>query len=162
MIRIAVPMLALAMAAVAAPQATKQSAKQAATKQAAKPKQEAAKTAAPAVAKGSTTIPKDAVEVEPGVFAAKDAKGKMWHYRRTPFGVARFEPEIEKDDTRELAEQITAIDEGGDTVRFERKTPFGKASWTRKKSELNASESLAWKRAAENRGQSAAAKPAQD
>ncbi|MFN7921845.1 MAG: hypothetical protein U0Q16_17220 [Bryobacteraceae bacterium] len=157
MIRTTITMLALAAALAA--QQTKQAPKQTATKQAAaKPKQET-KAVVPAKA---ITIPKDAKEVEPGTFAAKDASGKMWHYRRTPFGVVRFEPQIEKDNTRELAETITAFDDGSDTVRFERKTPFGKAEWKRKKSELNPSESLAWKRASENRGQSAAAKPAKD
>lgn len=153
MIRISV--LTLALVAAAAAQQAKQAPKQAPAKQAAAKKQ----AAKPAEA---ITIPKDAVEVEPGTFAAKDAKGKMWHYRRTPFAVVRFEPQIEKNDSRELAEQITAFDDGGETIRFERKTPFGKAEWKRKKSELSESESLAWKRAAANRGSSAATKPAQD
>mgnify|MGYP001577876385 CR=1 FL=1 len=104
--------------------------------------------AAPAPAKAqapkSTTIPAGAVEVEPGVFQHKDAKGKVWLYRRTPFGIAKYEPEPEAEPAG--GEDLLASAQG-DSVRFERKTPFGVSTWIRKKSELNADEAAAWKRA---------------
>jgi hypothetical protein len=117
-------------------------------------KSKSAPAAKPAV---GLTIPKDAVEVEPGLWSAKDAKGKVWHYRRTPFGVRKFEPETRPDTTAEQAEFVTAFDEGGEVIRFERKTPFGKATWRRRKSELDAVELLAWKRAGANRTPAGAA-----
>ena len=92
------------------------------------------------------TIPKNAVEIEPGLWEYKDAKGKTWHYTKTPFGVRRFVPELVPDDSANEASFITAIDKGGDTVFFERKTPFGKAQWTRKRADLNDAEKLAVER----------------
>ena len=109
----------------------------------------------PAAAPGSLSVPKEAVEVEPGLFAAKDAKGKTWHYRRTPFGVRKFEPETVKDTSEEDAEFMTAT-EDGDKIKFERKTPWGKAQWTKKKSELNGAETVAWKRISEGKNTQAA------
>ncbi|MBK5291977.1 MAG: hypothetical protein JJE04_09910 [Acidobacteriia bacterium] len=100
----------------------------------------AAKSQAPK----STTIPAGAVEVEPGIFQHTDGKGKVWLYRRTPFGIAKYEPESAVE-TAPSGEGLLASAEG-DSVRFERKTPFGVTRWTKKKSELNAEESAAWKR----------------
>lgn len=104
---------------------------------------------APAAAKqqlapGSITVPANAVEIEPGLFQARDAKtGKTWHYRRTPFGVSRFEPQVRKDTTVEEAGLIEITSKEGDTINFERRTPFGKAKWSRKRTELNAAEKMA-------------------
>ncbi len=103
------------------------------------------KAAASPAAPTSTIIPADAVEVEPGIFQHSDAKGKKWLYRRTPFGIAKYEPEPGAPAALE-GEGITASEQG-DSVRFERKTPFGVTRWTKKKTELNSEESAAWKRA---------------
>ncbi len=116
-----------------------------------------------APAAGPVTIPKDAVEVEPGLFQAKDASGKTWHYTRTPFGVRRFEPEHLRDTTAEEAERIMVAGEEDGVVRFSRKTPFGTTGWSRKKDKLNAAEKMAVERAAQPKdaggSTSAAAKP---
>lgn len=134
--------------------------KNTATKPAAAAKAEPSKPAS-----GPVTIPKDAVEIEPGLFQAKDDKGKVWHYTRTPFGVRRFEPQEQADTTAaDAARMIVAGEENG-VVRFQRKTPFGLTSWTRKKDQLNAAEKMAVERAAtrkESGGASATAtaKPA--
>lgn len=95
---------------------------------------------------GPISIPKDAVEVEPGLYQAKDAAGKTWHYTRTPFGVRRFEPQRTEDTTAEEASRISVVAKEGDTVSFERKTPFGSAKWTKKRDQLNAAEKLAMER----------------
>lgn len=114
-------------------------------------------------ASGPVTIPKDAVEIEPGLFQAKDDQGKVWHYTRTPFGVRRFEPQEQADTTAaDAARMIVAGEENG-VVRFQRKTPFGLTSWSRKKDQLNAAEKMAVERAATRResgGATATAKPA--
>jgi hypothetical protein len=106
---------------------------------------------------GPVTIPKDAVEIEPGLFEAKDAAGKVWHYTRTPFGVRRFEPERLKDDTAEEAARITVVSEEDGVVRFVRKTPFGTAGWSKKKDKLNAAEKMALEQAAASRKNAGAA-----
>lgn len=118
---------------------------------AAKPAKAKSKTAVAAAAPapgptGPISIPKDAVEVEPGLFQAKDAAGKTWHYTRTPFGVRRFEPQHLEDTTAEEASRISVVAKDGDTVSFERKTPFGAAKWTKKKDQLNAAEKMAMER----------------
>lgn len=101
-------------------------------------------------ASGPVTIPKDAVEIEPGLFQAKDDKGKVWHYTRTPFGVRRFEPQALADTTAEDAARLIVAGQEKGVVRFQRKTPFGLASWSRKMDQLNAAEKMAWERAGAN------------
>lgn len=114
---------------------------------------------------GPVSIPKDAVEIQPGLFQAKDDAGKVWHYTRTPFGVRRFEPENLKDTTAEEAARITVTGEENGTVRFSRKTPFGAATWSKKREKLNAAEKMAVERAATDKNgggasATATAKPA--
>jgi hypothetical protein len=123
----------------------------------------AALTAAPTQAKGKTstktstraaaakqtppkalTIPAGAVEIEPGLWKHTDAAGKLWHYRRTPFSVVRFEPEPEMQPVPES--NLKAVEQG-DNVRFEKRTPFGVTTWTKKKSELNEEERQAFQAA---------------
>lgn len=62
-------------------------------------------------------------------------------YRRTPFGVSKWEdqPAAAPQTAAAEADPVTATDLG-DSVRFERKTPFGTNQWVRKKSELTAEE----------------------
>ena len=116
-------------------------------------------------APGPAAIPKDAVEVEPGLFETKDAAGKVWHYTHTPFGVSRFEPRHHEDTTAADAAGITVIGEDAGVVRFERKTPFGFARWTGKRDRLTAAEKMALERTASrkdglNATATAPAKPA--
>lgn len=101
------------------------------------------------------TVPKDAVETEPGFYKWTDKDGKVWTYRRTPFGVARWPadsaPNHDKSSgangavAAEPPAGITATD-AGDSIRFERATPFGKKTWSRKKSELTPDEKAVWER----------------
>jgi hypothetical protein len=111
------------------------------------PSAKLAKAKAPQAPK-PLTIPEGAVEVQPGLWEHKDDQGKTWHYTRTPFGVRKFEPENIADAPAKEAGYITAIDDGSDTIRFERQMPFGKMRWTRKRSELNAAEKIAVQKAA--------------
>jgi hypothetical protein len=110
--------------------------------------------AAPPPAK-ETVIPKEAKQIEPYTYRYTDAQGKIWIYRKTPFGVVRLpEPPPEAKPVEEIPEGMTAV-EDGDSIRFERSTPFGKHRWTRKKSELTELERRVWER---ERQKSAAAK----
>jgi hypothetical protein len=92
-------------------------------------------------------IPKDAQEIEPYTYRHTDAQGKIWIYRKTPFGVVRYpeQPAEQAKPTEEALQSMTAVEEG-DSLRFERTTPFGKVRWTRKKTELTELERKAWER----------------
>jgi hypothetical protein len=116
------------------------------------------KTTAPAprTAPAEVKIPAGAVKTEDGSYKFTDPKGKKWIYRQTPFGIAKSEdkpadptatpfgnaklkPASEAPKPVEGKELTVAYDEG-DTVRFERPTPFGTNIWRKKKTELDASE----------------------
>jgi len=106
----------------------------------------------PAVAQ-QVTIPKGAVEVEPGTFHDTDAQGKKWIYRQTPFGVARFEdaalPPESQGGKPGPAQDLYAgakATADGDTIRFERPGPFGVYKWEKNKSELDEMEQAVWNR----------------
>jgi hypothetical protein len=104
-------------------------------------------------------IPKGAVEIRPGLFQHKDAKGEVWHYSRTPFGVQKFKPAPAKEPPPGEAETLAAFDDG-DTVRFERKTPFGVAKYSKNKKDLSDAERAALRRAVSGRTPPVAAKSA--
>jgi len=92
------------------------------------------------------TIPPDAVETAPGLYRWTDKDGKTWMYRRSPFGVSKWPAEAKdsEDAKTAIAPQQTTAVEQGDSIRFERATPFGKKVWVRKKSELNETERQIW------------------
>ena len=119
----------------------------------------------------STVLPKGAIEVEPNLYRYTDATGKNWLAKRTPFGFSRWEdkPAPSQPAAPALAAQAPAaqvdnatpvkVTDLGDTVRFERPTPFGKNTWVRKKSELDDDEK-AWLEAARQPKATMQAKPA--
>lgn len=103
------------------------------------------------------TIPAGATQVEPNVYRYTDANGKTWNYRQTPFGINRWEqtstPATEPvqqpvpqssspsmfQSTQIKTEPITVTDQG-DSYLFDKKTPFGHSTWTRKKSDVTDEE----------------------
>jgi hypothetical protein len=91
------------------------------------------------------TLPADAKEVEPNTYRYTDPKGTKWIYRQTPFGLTRYEDKepVEKKAEKPQSEPVKAT-EDGDSIRFERHTPFGVQRWVRKKAELNAEEQRIW------------------
>ena len=94
------------------------------------------------------TLPKEAVRIEPFTYRYKDADGKTWIYRQTPFGLVRYDEEeaaARDDKKKETAVPLEVFDEG-DRVRFERLGPFGTYRWFRKKTELTDEEREAWDR----------------
>jgi len=82
------------------------------------------------------TVPADAVPVSPGLYRWIDRDGKSWMYRGTPFGVSRWQEDVN-------SAPATAVEEG-DSIRFVRSTPFGKRVWVRKKTELTEAEQKIW------------------
>jgi len=95
------------------------------------------KAAAPAPK--ALTIPKDAVPNPDGLsYVWTDKEGKKWVYAKTPFGITRS-PSSEAAVSGPDLSTTKAIDKG-DTVRFERPSPFGPVSWEKKKSDLTDDE----------------------
>lgn len=97
----------------------------------------AAKTARPA-------IPPEAVEIGPDTYRYKDKDGKTWIYHRTPFGASREEEKAaDAKPAPEAVQTPVRVSINGDEVRFERKSPFGTQTWTKKKTQLT-DEEKAW------------------
>jgi hypothetical protein len=118
--------------------------------------------AAACVAANPPGVPKEATEVKPGVYRYVDKEMKVWLYTKSPFGYMRSS---EEDGAKQSAEPArkpnpektpfgesraasnapaTKVIEQGDSVRFERPSPFGVYRWTRKKTELNDDEKTLW------------------
>jgi hypothetical protein len=86
-----------------------------------------------------TSMPAGAVRADDGSYRYTDTDGRMWVYRKTPFGIARAE------DISASSAKVTATRDG-DVIRFERPTPFGTHQWQRNVSELNETEQAIWNR----------------
>jgi hypothetical protein len=85
------------------------------------------------------SIPAGATQIEPNFYRYTDTKGKTWMYRRTPFGFSTWEDKPDPQPAVEETNPVVATDLG-DSVRFERKTPFGDHQWVKKKTELTLEE----------------------
>ncbi len=88
------------------------------------------------------SIPAGAVQVEPYLYRYTDSSsGKTWMYRQTPFGVSRWEEgSIPAPQPSADKGEPVVVTDLGDSVRFQRKTPFGFGTWVRKKTELTDEE----------------------
>lgn len=65
--------------------------------------------------------------------------------RLTPFGPVKTQARPSADAKPvEAPPNLTKVTESGDTLRFERPTPFGPYRWTKKKSELTDEEKSLW------------------
>jgi hypothetical protein len=113
-----------------------------ATKTTAAPKTTVAKkTVSPTVQ--PLTIPTDAVAKPDGGYSYTDKAGKKWIYTKSAFGVSKIE---DKGDAAAnpfaspSANQVIRSTDNGDTVKFQRQTPFGVAVWEKKKSEMTDEE----------------------
>lgn len=83
----------------------------------------------------AVTIPKDAVRNANGTYSYTDKDGKKWVFMNSPFGVIKSQAKDTDDGT-----VGTRVIDKGDTVRFERPSPFGTIKWEKKKSELTDAE----------------------
>ncbi len=115
-------------------------------------KPQAAQQTQTAAKSGSITVPADAEMIGPQVYRAKDANGKSWIYRKTPFGISRMEENpavgtgaagpIASAPAKKSEMKVKATDLG-ESVRFEQATPMGNRVWERKKADLTPQEK-AW------------------
>jgi hypothetical protein len=92
------------------------------------------------------SVPKEAKEVGPNLYRYTDAQGKSWMYRKTPFGVSKWEEKPGEQEPRveTPASPGLSMTDLGDSVQFQRLTPFGPQKWTRKKSEMTDEEKSAF------------------
>jgi hypothetical protein len=86
------------------------------------------------------TIPKDAVKNPDGTYSYIDKEGKKWRYVNTAFGVMRSEDNPDAPAPALPPAQWTKATDNGDTVIFEKPTPFGPARMEKKKSDLTPEE----------------------
>jgi hypothetical protein len=95
----------------------------------------------PAPVSQPLVIPKDAVANADGSFAYTDKTGKKWIYNKTPFGVSRMQDMgvASTSGTESKADLVKSVD-SGDTVKFERQSPFGTTKWEKKKADLTDEE----------------------
>ena len=84
-------------------------------------------------------IPDGATQAGPNLYRYTGNIGKTWLYSRTPFGLSRRE---EKSATPPVTgdSQLVTVTDLGDSVRFERRVPFGITTWVTKKNELTDGE----------------------
>ena len=89
------------------------------------------------------TIPSDAVAKPDGSYSYTDKSGKKWIYNKTPFGISKIQDMGEGAAGPFVTtpkEQLIKTTDAGDTVKFERQTPFGVTKWEKKKSDLTDEE----------------------
>ena len=117
--------------------------------------------------------PKGAIEIEPNVYKHTDANGKTSIYRKTPFGLVKSDdlsaasgsmaPQASERPAAKSPSGATASPFGdvkpgqttqsikvidrGDTLEFERPSPFGSYKWKNKKTALTPEEREAWAQA---------------
>ena len=118
-------------------------------------------------------VPAGSSEIGPGTYRFVDKEKKVWIYRKTPFGFQKSEetsagegdrarkPEAapaasaQPDPNRTTTPfgeskapasgmPATKVTETGDSLRFERPSPFGPYRWTKKKTELTDDEKKLW------------------
>jgi hypothetical protein len=94
--------------------------------------------------KDAGAIPANAERIDASHFRAKDDKGVTWNYTKTPFGVVKYRADGQKAaDSSDSDVPDWKVQDLGDSVRFEKPTPFGPSVWTTKKSDLSDQEKLA-------------------
>jgi hypothetical protein len=99
-------------------------------------------TAAAVQAARVVVIPKDAAAGPDGSFLWTDKAGKKWAFWNTPFGVVKnpVADPAPPSAAAAAADSLTKVVDKGDTVRFERTTPFGISGYEKQKSDLNEDE----------------------
>lgn len=103
--------------------------------------------ASPKPAPAIQGIPSGAVKIDENTyrFQEKDSSGKpgkVWLFRRNPFGVSKVEEKEAAKIGLSLAapETPATATDLGESYRFERSGPFGAKIWIKRKSELTAEE----------------------
>lgn len=103
----------------------------------------AARKSAPNAAPAALVPPPGAERISEGLWRARDAQGKTWIYKKTPFGMVRYEDETAPETPAPARSSIRVLEADSSKVVFERRTPFGSNTWTKAPSGLDEEESRA-------------------
>lgn len=107
-------------------------------------------------------VPANAKMVDEITWRSVDGQGKVWMYKRTPFGMMRSpelsQPEQQKRDGVADPLEGMSVKEDGNMLKFSRPGPFGVYTWTKKKNDLNADETVVWERSQQAKTSTTAAK----
>lgn len=109
----------------------------------------------PAATNTQLKLPTEAKPAGEYAWSYTDPQGKNWTYRKTPFGLVRFEDKsaegAQKSATAEdPTQRPVVVTDQGDSYKFARKGPFGLNSWVKKKTELTEEEKEMVKHGAAN------------
>jgi hypothetical protein len=86
-------------------------------------------------------IPAGAKANPDGTWSWTDKSGAKWTYVVTPFGAIRRPADEGSGNAAQSSQSVAVrVIDKGDTVRFERPTPFGVSVWEKKKTDLNEDE----------------------
>jgi hypothetical protein len=108
-------------------------------------KKDAKPKAAPAAAAKVTKIPDGAVQIDASSYRYTAPDGKTKLYVKTPFGImSADEQAMTPAAANSHADETVKATLDGDTVRFERPSPFGTFRWQRKVTELTDEERAVW------------------
>ena len=96
-------------------------------------------------------VPANAQKINEDTWRIVDEKGKVWHYKSSPFGWMKapalsVAEQQKRDGVGDPIEDIT-VKEEGEMLRFSRPGPFGAYNWTKKKTNLDEAEKAVWSRA---------------
>ncbi len=98
----------------------------------------------------AVSVPAGAEKLEDGLWRARDAQGKTWLYKKTPFGIVRTPEEKPQPAQPPEASSCRVVKADSVEAVFEKNTPFGRRTWTRRLAELDEEERRAleeWKKA---------------
>lgn len=100
------------------------------------------------------SLPAGAEKIGEGKWRARDAQGRTWIYRRTPFGLVRLEEGAAEERESAAPNLIRVREASGTRIVFERRTPFGLSTWTKSPEQLDEDERQAleaWRQSAEKK-----------
>lgn len=97
---------------------------------------------ASATAKTPGGLPTGATRNPDGTYSYTDKDGAQWSYAMTPFGLSKtaVTPSTGSQPQQPAATGDVKVTDKGDSVRIERKTPFGVSAVEKKKTALTAEE----------------------
>jgi hypothetical protein len=110
-------------------------------------------------AKRPAGVPAEAMPLADGVWRWIDPQQKVWLYQETPSGLMKTEapkgavPNMSPvghkmgEEKPDAVLDLITVKEEGEMLRFSRPGPFGKYSWTKKKTQLDKDETIVWERA---------------
>lgn len=91
----------------------------------------------------ASALPSDAEKISEGLWRARDAEGKTWYYKRTPFGIVRYREEGAAEGGAARQSEVRVVKVAEKEIVFEHRTPFGVRTWTRSPGALDQDEKRA-------------------